>query len=110
MSTLVERLAMRLNHGHWGADREDDLFAEEQARWWLNAITDELLPRAQWMPIETAAMKAESPLLLTDDGVVYIGFRDGNDPQRWVLGTGLRVYPTHWMPLPAPPSNSGGEG
>lgn len=56
----------------------------------------------QWMPIE-AAPKDGSPILAAEDGYpAYVAewFIGGHT---WIGVDGHYLYPTHWMPLPAPP-------
>lgn len=69
--------------------------------------------RAEWMPIETAPKDGTRLLLV---GKVYAGLpfvgvwspTDFNPAQPWLNAISItRLYehvPTHWMPLPPPPS------
>ena len=59
-----------------------------------------------WYPIETAPKRDEGRDILVWDGfvcdVVNVGWWEGDEPV-WFNGD-VRVNPTHWMPLPEPPS------
>lgn len=65
---------------------------------------------SEWRPIETASLDADSlsPILVIDrDGlasydVAYVGWIDDDGGVAWFNGN-VRVYPTHWQPLPEPP-------
>jgi hypothetical protein len=69
---------------------------------------------SEWQPIESAPKDADALLLFEDGEGVHQGYwydLDAND-QYWVSAetqglTGGRMNPTHWMPLPDPPSATG---
>jgi hypothetical protein len=54
-----------------------------------------------WLPIETAP---ESVFVLFYDGET-IGIAE-LDRGYWVTVSGIVHWPTHWMPLPAPPNGT----
>lgn len=78
----------------------------------------------KWLPIETAPMVDGQLLLLwvvTDlDAWACIGcyeagaVNDTTDSTGWLTEDGSYISPTHWMPLPTPPTQpsdkEGGEG
>ena len=65
-----------------------------------------------WQPIETAKKDGTCMLVACTNGAVY-AVRWGSLPDdEWVVVGGsdlsvgcVRRIPTHWMPLPAPPSS-----
>lgn len=64
--------------------------------------------RARWQPIATAPKDADVLLLYLDGSGVLPGYWEG---KRWLAcetsgltGGGWHTEPTHWMPLPDPPS------
>jgi hypothetical protein len=66
-----------------------------------------------WQPIETCDPKHELNVLVVDDGVVseayYDGesdawFKEGKSEHDFNFVDSDRLFPTHWMPMPAPPS------
>ena len=79
---------------------------------------------ADWKPIETAPKDGTCVLCYTEpssrEGRIHVltwmnyagpvGFADldgrvKKDGGMWIVGTGLSIYfPTHWMPLPEPPT------
>lgn len=63
-----------------------------------------------WQPIATAPQDEARPLLLYPRplgslGVPYSAVFEGYwDGRRWrIAGGGMICFPTHWMPMPAPP-------
>jgi hypothetical protein len=66
----------------------------------------------EWQPIETAPKDGTAVLLwLSGDAAFFdwmvVGSYDGDDAG-WNDGiTMFRLEPTHWMPLPRPPSDKG---
>ena len=71
-----------------------------------------------WAPIETAPMDGTEVILyyphLLDDGFVTAGYwyrgAEHIEPHWYAdLVNGGASDPTHWMPLPPPPSETGGE-
>lgn len=66
-----------------------------------------------WQTIDTAQKVPQARILLWDGRRVFEGWwgstrydrsrKDYNDG--WVDHPGHEVTPTHWMPLPAPPTN-----
>ena len=58
-----------------------------------------------WQPIETAPKDGRIVLLFVPKAVypLFVSGRNQTGTQWWVTGMG-RVSPTHWMPLPEPPS------
>lgn len=66
-----------------------------------------LLAATTWRPIETAP-KDGTEVLLNCDGYFQIGSwcYDESEPARtvWACGSFMFHGPTHWMPLPNPPS------
>jgi len=63
-----------------------------------------------WQPIETAP-RDKLLLMFVPEQSIYIGeawtdhTSEDNDAFFYVLELG-EIYPTHWMPLPAPPSTT----
>jgi hypothetical protein len=61
---------------------------------------------SEWQPIETAP-KENRDVLVCEDGIgkpVRVAFWDKARGGVWSMWPGReRIYPTHWMPLPAPP-------
>lgn len=65
-----------------------------------------------WLPIESAPSEADSlgAILVVTEGeaysyhVAYAGWTDDDGSIAWFNGD-VRVYPTHWQPLPAPPAS-----
>lgn len=73
------------------------------------AAACELLPR--WIPVSERLPDDETELLVAFEdrslGVAFAVFHhlDKNWKQKWTDGNGIELkQPTHWMPLPAPPS------
>ena len=57
----------------------------------------------EWLPIETAPKDGRS-VLLYQDGSIETGFwYVGSLYQHWECFKGI-MDPTHWMPLPKPPT------
>lgn len=59
----------------------------------------------EWQPIETAPRDGTSVLLLGRSGRHADGVIEPNGNGEWVWPY-VMAEPTHWMPLPAPPSNA----
>lgn len=60
-----------------------------------------------WMPIETAPKDGKDLLVFTTDQLVRLAFFDRAREGVWSCWPGReRIYPTHWIPLPAAPSPS----
>ncbi|WP_176928754.1 DUF551 domain-containing protein [Variovorax sp. YR634] len=65
----------------------------------------------QWQPIETAPKDGTSILLYTSEGIIE-GYWSHNDWEQSPChatydgcgGVAINCRPTHWMPLPAPPT------
>lgn len=56
-----------------------------------------------WQPIATS--RSDEHILVCDvDGEVSLGGRDDEDGSWWSVLHGMSIQPTHWMPLPAPPT------
>lgn len=57
---------------------------------------------SEWQPIETAP-----------EGRCIVHFSDGDiimcHPKDWINEDGDDYWPTHWMPMPAPPNSGGTE-
>lgn len=72
-------------------------------------------PVSQWKPIESAPKDNDKPILITDGKQVGIRVLDEEDgecffhdyPDSYNL---YPVNPTHWMPLPEPPTVKQGKG
>ena len=61
----------------------------------------------KWQPIETAP-KSNETVLVADGPAVWLARPDnyrGKTPGRYRTTSGAYVRPTHWMPLPPPPTN-----
>ena len=69
----------------------------------------------EWQPIDTAPRDGTSVLLFLPTGAQTVGcwdpdFDDLDEPgwtdytvESWAYEEVVRLYPTHWMPLPTPP-------
>ena len=76
--------------------------ARQRNAQWLEAIK----PRdSAWQPIETAPKDGKTFILIVEYGYVYIGLFDNDGYCQDMAGAGLD--PTHWMPLPKPPTKEG---
>ncbi len=66
-------------------------------RWWM---------ASEWHPIETAPKDGREVLIHGKGGMIKVCWRDGDDWNWATDGTFVSaIYkPTHWMPLPEPPS------
>lgn len=60
-----------------------------------------------WRPIKTAP---KNDYVLAADGATVGEAVWRDDMKRWQWMNGLPADPTHWMPLPRPPQDSGGWG
>lgn len=59
---------------------------------------------SQWQPIETA-LKDGTDILAWDGAPCIVHWEPEFSPARWVIQhDGMSAWPTHWMPLPAPPN------
>jgi hypothetical protein len=76
----------------------------------LSKAAGESIPRTNgWRDIETAPKDKDILLYCHDSKSIYIGqcwtnyTEDDNPPYYMVLEIG-EIYPTHWQPLPEPPT------
>ena len=63
---------------------------------------------SEWQPIETAPQDGTQILVFGHDTFAVAEFRNGEWRDMGDIGWGgfyAEVMPTHWMPLPEPPSN-----
>lgn len=56
-----------------------------------------------WFPIITYPEHPHN-VLISDGNYVVYGYYDAQNKTWGVIGNTYRYYPTHWMPLPTPPS------
>ncbi|MCJ2084514.1 DUF551 domain-containing protein [Methylobacterium sp. E-005] len=87
----------------------------KEARRKKNAVFAAAIPSGWWRPIETAPKDGTEILIANEFCRAQIAwwlpeghaFECENGPT-WVIpsGRGGKLYPTHWMPLPAPPGAS----
>ncbi len=84
------------------ADWKQQFLAREAAESQVTALRGAL----EWQPIETAPK----------DGTRFIGLKPNRNvevvhwstkyrPSAWATDEEFYLYPTHWMPLPAPPAS-----
>lgn len=68
----------------------------------------------EWQPIETAPKDGTKVLLWEAGHAPYVGSRDDQDDEWWTdedwANDAARCFPprcnpSHWMPLPPPPTN-----
>ena len=61
-----------------------------------------------WQPIETAPKDGTKILITVGDNLVGVGYWDNDTSGLWALWLSSieRMRPTHWMPLPAPPTHN----
>lgn len=57
----------------------------------------------EWQPIADAPKKGERVLVVHAGNVIQIA-RNVNGYDHWMVDEGYTVWPTHFLPLPAPPS------
>lgn len=60
-----------------------------------------------WQDIKTAPKDHEGPRILVFDGEVHFATRGFTSELRragWFDERGWLIHPTHWMPLPEPPT------
>ena len=62
----------------------------------------------QWRPIETAPRDGTKLLTCDMVGNIYLDWRDDNS--KFLYEREWYGYPTHWMPLPEPPTADAAEG
>lgn len=92
----------------------DSLLSDAAALPGVIAERDELKRRVEWQPIETHDGSRQD-VLINDDGFVCEAWFDDEAKGWWRSNTHQtdvtdgQVFPTHWMPLPAPPSMEGRE-
>lgn len=69
--------------------------------------------RQDWQPIESfngLEIQFGTGVIVCEDGIVGEAVWRGEDEGWWWINNnpsdawGSRIYPTHWMPLPAPPA------
>ena len=77
----------------------------------LQAERDALKKDAEWKPIETAPKDGSEILLCGKKGRIANGvWMTATDRVGAWLWPYIKVEPTHWMPLPAPPSGQARKG
>lgn len=90
-----------------GAHSEGDIAVNVLTlRQWADTLATLLAGRTGWQPIATAP-KDGTRLLLWDGILQFTGWcaeHIGSGERFWTDGHLGRAYPTHWMPLPDPPS------
>ena len=65
----------------------------------------------EWIPVTERLPQPETfAIVATKDGVCEAlyglgGIESPNDPPYWSVRDYGEVWPTHWMPLPAPPTD-----
>jgi hypothetical protein len=77
------------------------------AAWVVNAVLEASQAAAQqgWQPIETAPRNSKDVLVFTETGLVRLAFFDTARGGIWSSWPGRNEYkPTHWQPLPSPPT------
>jgi hypothetical protein len=86
--------------------------------WLKRRIIEELEPtmaewERRWIPVGESLPNDESEVLVAFEdrslGVAYAVFHhiDKNERPKWTDGDGVELkQPTHWMPLPSPPTDS----
>lgn len=67
----------------------------------LKEFTYSMIRAMTWQPIETAPRDG-SEILCYEDGMVRVCWNFGTNT--WDFGDSIMDNPTHWMPLPAPPT------
>lgn len=88
---LIAKLKGRVLLENSATSDVDDLMAEAAAA----------LEAHEWKPIESAP---KGSLLLIEDGIRFIGFWDDRKLIFTDIGNNDSANPTHWMPLPTPPT------
>jgi hypothetical protein len=71
-----------------------------------------------WLPIETAPRDGTEILAISEDGVIRVCSAKMFWKDRWEVfrddkhspGHTWSIIPTHWMPLPAPPTQDSAGG
>lgn len=63
---------------------------------------------SQWQPIETAPTDGTEVLVLIKPKVIRLGwfFAPSSRTQGWADESSRPITPTHWMPLPEPPTEA----
>lgn len=105
----AERDAWKCNYEQAANNRARWINHSEAYEATLATVTQERdEARARWQPIATAPKDADVLLLYLDGSGVLPGYWEG---KRWLAcetsgltGGGWHTEPTHWMPLPDPPS------
>ena len=102
----LEMVSSEAGHIHWMHDNEEGVSAP-LGEYVLHSDYAALLAATTWRPIETAP-KDGTEVLLNCDGYFQIGSwcYDESEPARtvWACGSFMLHGPTHWMPIPKPPS------
>ena len=78
---------------------------------WLEDCVNELKQSQQWQPIETAPKEKGTKILLYFPAIhsksmieLMVSQTIGNEEVTWKSDDGTIFTPTHWMPLPKPPT------
>ena len=66
-------------------------------------VANEFYERHQWASVKRRLPKDEQMALTydVDGGFFEIAYYDRKD-RAWINGNNCAVYPTHWIPIPAP--------
>ena len=101
----LEMVSSEAGHIHWMHDNEEGVSAP-LGEYVLHSDYAALLAATTWRPIETAPKDETEVLLFSSSEFYYVGKycyeKDGETV--WACGSFMLHGPTHWMPIPKPPS------
>lgn len=113
VNILQGRRSFALTGGHTDSTKPDDGRAENEANAELivtavnnhQMLVDALKDR-EWQPIETAPKDGSAYLgVIAPNGQPFIAFYEEEDGHQCQIQTEPKLHkPTHWMPLPQPPT------